>query len=475
MRADIVQRARNERLLEKIARAEYIEARQAEVSDLNEDIVDRLSELAGILDHTLRHDDTIDFDSMKHQASFPPFNPPQVLVDQSRDVAPLGKLKRLIPGAERKHSAMVEAMTKSRDELARLHRAYESERSMNAASTAARNMEIDDLRTAYMDGEENAIVAYNEMVLARSEYPSEGFEQNYRLAYRRDSAELIVEYELPPVSVVPQRQDFRYIKARDAIESKPRKASEIKDIYRDVIAGVALRTLHELCEADQADVINLVVFNGYIDSDDPASGHPVRVPLVSVRTSKDAFRSIKLDRIEKSACLRGLGAKISSRPDELQAVKPIVDFDMVDKRFVDQGDAIALLESRPNLLDMTPSQFEALVANLFSAMGLDTKLTRSSRDGGVDAVAFDLRPVLGGKVVIQAKRYRDTVGVSAVRDLFGTMLNEGANKGILVCTSSYGPDAYNFSKDKPIELIDGGGLLYLLREHAGVDARIIAP
>jgi restriction system protein len=36
------------------------------------------------------------------------------------------------------------------------------------------------------------------------------------------------------------------------------------------------------------------------------------------------------------------------------------------------------------------------------------------------------------------------------------MMNEGANKGILVCTSSYGPDAYGFAKDKPIELIDGG-------------------
>lgn len=51
-------------------------------------------------------------------------------------------------------------------------------------------------------------------------------------------------------------------------------------------------------------------------------------------------------------------------------------------------------------------------------------------------MAFDARPVLGGKVVIQAKRYRDTVGVSAVRDLYGTMLNEGASKGILVCTST---------------------------------------
>ena len=79
-----------------------------------------------------------------------------------------------------------------------------------------------------------------------------------------------------------------------------------------------------------------------------------------------------------------------------------------------------------------------------------------------------------GKVVIQAKRYKNTVGVSAVRDLYGTMLNEGANKGILVATSGYGPDAFTFAKDKPIELIDGGGLLYLL-DQVGIKANIIFP
>jgi restriction system protein len=69
---------------------------------------------------------------------------------------------------------------------------------------------------------------------------------------------------------------------------------------------------------------------------------------------------------------------------------------------------------------------------------LDTKQTRPSRDGGVDCVAFDQRPMFGGKVVIQAKRYPNTVDVSSVRDLYGTVQNEGASKGILVTTSGYG-------------------------------------
>ena len=77
--------------------------------------------------------------------------------------------------------------------------------------------------------------------------------------------------------------------------------------------------------------------------------------------------------------------------------------------------------------------------------------------------------------MIQAKRYKGTVGVSAVRDLYGTLQNEGASKGILVTTSGYGAASYEFANGKPIELLDGGNLLYLLAEHAGVEARIEAP
>ncbi len=86
-------------------------------------------------------------------------------------------------------------------------------------------------------------------------------------------------------------------------------------------------------------------------------------------------------------------------------------------------------------------------------MGLDTRQTQPSRDGGVDCVAFDPRPIFGGKVVIQAKRHEHTVGVSAVRDLYGTIENEGASKGIPVTTSGYGKSSYEFAAGKPLEIL----------------------
>jgi restriction system protein len=38
-------------------------------------------------------------------------------------------------------------------------------------------------------------------------------------------------------------------------------------------------------------------------------------------------------------------------------------------------------------MELTPSEFEQIITNLFEKMGLETRLTQVSRDGGVDCVA----------------------------------------------------------------------------------------
>ena len=46
---------------------------------------------------------------------------------------------------------------------------------------------------------------------------------------------------------------------------------------------------------------------------------------------------------------------------------------MVDPRFVDTMDVMSGLEHRPNLMELSPTEFEGLITNLFAAMGLDTR------------------------------------------------------------------------------------------------------
>ena len=89
------------------------------------------------------------------------------------------------------------------------------------------------------------------------------------------------------------------------------------------------------------------------------------------------------------------------------------------------------------------------------------------------ASRYDSRPIFGGKVVIQAKRYKNTVGVSAVRDLFGTMQNEGATKGILVTTSGYGQASHDFAEQQAARTHRRRqpASIYC-HEHAGIEAKI---
>jgi restriction system protein len=275
--------------------------------------------------------------------------------------------------------------------------------------------------------------------------------------------------------IVPEEERFRYNKTADQISSTSRSARARSALYSGAVAATVLRCLHEIFQADEGGLVDVVVVNAFVDTTDPSTGKRIQPYLISVRTTRGQFAEFSLANVDPVQCLKRLSASVSRSPAELAPVKPIVDINMSDPRFIEEADVLSTLDSRPNLMELTPSEFESLITNLFEKMGLETKLTQASRDGGVDCVAFDLRPVLGGKVIVQAKRYKNTVGVSAVRDLFGTVHNEGASKGILVTTSGYGSATFDFAKGKPIELIDGANLLYLLSEHAGIEAKIVAP
>ncbi|OMP69384.1 restriction endonuclease [Agrobacterium tumefaciens] len=487
----------SQREAQKAAALRKVEDRQQEADYQTSEIADRVQELEDVLNDTLAIDDTLDFDSLRVSQSAPVLKLNKALETAAQQPQLEGylavarqpsKLTLLVPGAKKRYQRAVdeakdryaadlavwhEKEAERLDQVRSLMNQHDSELNAFNLKVSQRNAEVDAFKDLYFALDPDAVIAYNTMVLERSNYP-DCFPRAFSIGYSASSKQLVIEYELPTSEIVPQCTEYRFVKSRDVIEGKPRKPADIKSIYQDVIASIALRTLHEVFEADQGQAVETCCFNGFIHTVDPATGRDVQPHLISVRTTKEVFSAINLARVDKATCLRNLGAAVSRHATEAQPVKPIVEFDMTDARFIDQTDLVSGLSSAPNLMDLTPGEFELLVANLFGQMGLESKLTRSSKDGGVDCIAYDKRPILGGKVVIQAKRYRHTVGVSAVRDLYGTMMNEGANKGILVTTSGYGPDAFNFASDKPIELVDGGGLLYLLQE-IGTQARITFP
>jgi restriction system protein len=470
----------------------HVESRAAEAAALNERLDYEVARLKNLLGETLWGDLAIDFESLKRNPEPPAFDagvlateepPPE---KQAYLPPPLSFFSKLLPGAKKRRQQKVRVARERFDADSAAHARRKAVRKTELAEaiakheprvaeirnqTALEHAEVEKFKQEYASGSQEAIVDYCDLALKSRSVP-EGFPHATKIAYVPESKQLVVELDLPTLEAIPEAPSYKYVKAKDEVVSSPRPVKEQHHLYASVVAQMALRTLHILFAADRAGHIQNIVFNGYVDGIDQSTGHPVRPCLATVRVSRDAFEQLDLERVEPAACLKALNASVSRSPAELVPVRPVMEFRMVDPRFVKETDVLSELDKRPNLMELTPSEFESLITNLFVKMGLETRLTRPSRDGGVDCIAYDARPILGGKVVIQAKRYKNTVGVSAVRDLYGTMANERASKGILVTTTGYGRASYEFADGKPLELLTGSNLLFLLSEHAGIQAKI---
>jgi restriction system protein len=336
------------------------------------------------------------------------------------------------------------------------------------------NLDIEEFKELYLQRVPEAVTRYCTEVLSRSEYP-DSFPRDQAVSFNPDAGIVVVDYELPPQKAISNTRQVKYISNRHKFQEAQISDAEFKRLYDDVVYQICLRTLYELFKLDEINVIKNIVFNGFVQATDKATGADTHPCIMTVQANKAEFLAFNLNQIDLKACFRSLKGISGSKLIDFSPVRPVLTMNREDPRFVGAYDVAESLNDKTNLAAMDWLDFENLIRELFekefSKNGGEVKITQASRDGGVDAIAFDPDPIRGGKIVIQAKRYTNTVGVAAVRDLFGTVHNEGATKGILVTTSDYGPDAYEFIKGKPLTLLTGGELLYLLERH-GYRAKI---
>ena len=455
-----------------------------------------LETLERTLEHTLSIDDAVDWEQLKDTSPFPeprprkpiaPTYPKEPSPDEEAFQPDIGFLDRLI-SSRRQSKEVLAANLYHRahavwlQETSRLKELQDKALENHAATDASwrerrtaflekqrdSNATIDRQRERCEARESDAIEEYCDLVLSRSLYPA-WMPQEFEVRYLAESSTLLVSYSLPSVEAIPRLREVTYVQSRDEFTEKILSDAQLRKLYDSLVYQISLRTVHELFEADRFSALGSAVFNGYVTSVDRRTGLESTNCILSLQTTREKFLEINLSQVDPKACFKALRGVGSSRLHSLTAIAPIMEMRRDDGRFVSARDLADTLDDSVNLAMMDWEDFEHLIRELFEqefrSSGGEVKVTQASRDGGVDAVAFDPDPIRGGKIVIQAKRYTNTVGVAAVRDLYGTVMNEGATKGILVTTSDYGPDAYEFVKDKPLVLMAGANLLHLLEKH----------
>lgn len=120
------------------------------------------------------------------------------------------------------------------------------------------------------------------------------------------------------------------------------------------------------------------------------------------------------------------------------------------------------------LLITSPGAFERLAQRLLREAGfINATVTGRSGDGGIDGVGIYRMSLVSFPVFFQCKRYRGSVGASAVRDFRGAMAGRG-DKGLLITTGTFTAEAKaEATRDgaPPVDLIDGQRLCDLLKEY----------
>jgi HJR/Mrr/RecB family endonuclease len=107
-----------------------------------------------------------------------------------------------------------------------------------------------------------------------------------------------------------------------------------------------------------------------------------------------------------------------------------------------------LKKAPTDVFNISPRQFEEVIAELLTGMGMDVELTPETRDGGKDILAYTKTELGQLLTLVETKQFRKThpVGVSLVRSLFGTVVDHGASTGMLVTTSRFAKPAKQFQE-----------------------------
>lgn len=346
--------------LVKAAKDAHVAAKQAEVEELNAALASQYDDIDGLLEWTLDIDDHVDLDTLRRTVEHPPFDrpelersvpppppmpdPPEPVLEEIEPPSGLfGRKKKLAEATaqaqaeyEQAHAAWQKQMAamparraaaaeqhaareaKRQQELAAEQERYQQECAAREAEVAEHNAAIDTLIANLGYGTPDAVEEYVGIVLANSVYPDD-FQVDHEASFDPSTAELRVRALVPAPDTVPTVKAYKYTKVSDEITTTALSQKASKDRYAGAVQQVALRTLHEMFEADRRGLIKAVSLEVGTETIDPATGNPTYIPFIAVAAERDTFLAFDLASVVPSATLEHLGAAVSKNPFGLVA------------------------------------------------------------------------------------------------------------------------------------------------------------
>lgn len=323
---------------------------------------------------------------------------------------------------------------------------------------------VDNLSENLKQGAASLVEQFFSISLGLLPTPSMLKQRRPQFQFTQSTGELIVDELMPSLpDIMPSVFRYKYVKAQDIIEpvKEPSRAERTRfaEVYRQIIAGIALRTIHEIYCCDTLNLVRTVIWNGRIKDISLATGQPIEPCILSVQVPLKRYKELNLQRVDVVECVNYLGARTSF---DYPNTEPVKEYGTISELHRASGASAGKLI---DLETIDPTEFELLIGELLKKMGFRVEVTPPIKDGGIDVIAYDDRPLSRGKIVVQVKRYQGVVGVAEVRALRGLLIEANAMKGLLITTGRFTAGAIEAAENSLVDLVNGTELRQLLIEN----------
>jgi restriction system protein len=326
--------------------------------------VDTFEQIDSTLAATLDVDDYVDIDSLKQTAEHPPFGhddlvrplpapklePPPAEPKFEPPPEPTGLRKvfskkahaeaveaarvawagshqqwadyvqRVLPAKNRELQAQHAAAEKvRREKLAAAEAAHQQQCAERERAVHEANARLDAFREALSAGDPHAIDEYVGLVLGNSVYP-DAFQVDHDYRFDAGFGELIVDVTVPPPADIPTVKSYKYVAASDEIRETKCTQKEQRDRYNGAVAAVAVRTFHEIFEADRQERIKTVSLTVKTTAINPGTGLEEEFVFVRAAADRDEFTRFELANVDPSETLAHMRSSVSKNAFGLKPI-----------------------------------------------------------------------------------------------------------------------------------------------------------
>lgn len=349
---------------DKAAMRLHQEMQRATAEMMTAEVLDTFEQIDSILAATLDVDDYVDIESLKQSVAHPPFGhddlvrtipapklerpPAEPQFEPPPEPAGLRKVfgkkahaqavdaaraawttshqqwtdyvNHVLPAKNAERQAQHAAAEKvRREKLATAQADYKAQCAERERAVQDANESLDAFRGALSAGNPDAIDEYVGLVLSNSVYP-DAFQVDHDYRFDDEFGELTVDVTVPPPSDIPSVKAYKYVAASDEIRETQCTQKEQRDRYNEAVAAVAVRTFHEVFEADRQERIKTISLTVQTTAINPATGLEEEFVFVRAAADREEFIRFELANVEPAETLAHMRSSVSKNAFSLKPV-----------------------------------------------------------------------------------------------------------------------------------------------------------